>query len=194
LKLGIDIDGVLADFTRSYGELLVEVSGRKLLPEDFYKGWEPSTWYWERELGYTKEEEAKAWEVINNPKERFWTMLDLIDDSAEHYHMLRAINRDNDLYFITSRPGKSALRQTKEWIGDCYDIDDPNVLICHQKGLACAALELDRYLDDKGENIQNCHLHSPKTEAMLLNMPYNAEFNVLHRVDSVEFAFTHGGC
>lgn len=148
----------------------------------FTDAWCPKEWYWERALGYTREEEGKVWEYIMGKDNNFWLNLEAYKDLPK-FDLLDTY--DNDLYFITNRPGQAAKAQTEEWLDIHLDIYIPTVLIASKKGAACQALNLDVYIDDKLENIQDVEVTSPSTRAYLINRSYNVNGDVLRRADTV---------
>ena len=154
LRIGCDIDGCLADFTHSYAELLVKTSGRNLIPNEEYLV-NPPTWNWDRAAGYTKAEEQAAWNEIAKG-DGFWRNLKPLPLGLAAMTLLnRARYAGHDVYFITHRMGKNAKKETESWFYR-YDCDIATVLVAQDKLPIIKALELDFYIDDKPETIQEC--------------------------------------
>ena len=62
MRLGIDVDGVLANFSKGYAELIIELTGKNLFqPGDIE---DPPVWDWDILRGYTKEEVSATWKHI----------------------------------------------------------------------------------------------------------------------------------
>lgn len=165
LRIGLDVDGVLANFDEAYQKVLCEVSG-KVLPE----GFEADRWDWEDGAGFTKDDLDKAWRLINNTS--FWYDLNPLPRIWEVLVRLGSLN--DDVYFITSRPGYRAKQQTEDWL-DLYGffLQHPTVLMSSEKGLCCKALRLTHYVDDRRENVFKCAEQSPQTQTFLLDRPWN---------------------
>ena len=176
MRIGFDIDGVLAAFVPAYQALTVRLAGgdNKFHPDDIIN---PPCWNWPEFRGYSDDLMKQVWgEIVASPN--FWrrllpismnvNALELVIESLEHRH---------DVYFITSRPGMSAKRQTEGWLTTYLLYDDPDVrptvLLASDKGAVAKALKLDCYLDDNLDNIKSVLRESPKTRAYLLNRSYN---------------------
>lgn len=132
MRIGFDIDGVLADFNTSFIALIPEVTGRNLFPAGYW----PQTWDYPQALGYTKEEVSAVWEVIKQGG-TFWNELPPLPD----IYVLRdwlcspPINSEyHEFYFITSRMGKSVKLQTEDWLDSYIDAPGNTVLISSEKG------------------------------------------------------------
>lgn len=165
--IGVDIDGVLADFNGSYQELIIDQTGRDLfLP----KPYQPHCWQYPRAVGYTIEEEDTAWETIKDST-TFWQKLNPLPGAREFIHGLEG--QTDTLYFITSRVGKHVKWQTEDWLQH-WAYDHPTVLISSEKGECCHALKVDYYLDDKDENCEDVWTKSAHTKGYMLAQPWNS--------------------
>lgn len=182
MKIGLDIDGVLAAFEPDYGELLVEVSGRNLLPKDFHNGWQPTTWFWERELGYTKEEEAAVWKVIQSSPD-FWFNLAPLCPEVN----LADLCEKEEVYFITHRKGGNVKAQTEDWLRMVYDIETPTVLLSGNKGPLASGLDLDIFVDDRDKNLWAVKGARRECECYVINYPYNLNVvpSIAKRIESL---------
>jgi hypothetical protein len=174
IVLGLDIDGVLADFNRDYRRKLIEVSGRSLIPE----GEVPPCWQYAPAYGYTKEEDSRAWASIKADT-TFWANLSEYRGAAKFLWALdvEATIADYagkpEIYFITTRPGLDVKVQTEEWLGG-HGVDTPTVLISRgDKGLLAKGLGLTHFIDDRPENCYSVKEHSPDTAVFLLSWRYN---------------------
>jgi uncharacterized HAD superfamily protein len=180
LRIGIDVDGVLADFNPSYIRLLNEISGTVDPASEDYQ---PTQWNYEADLGFTNEHVAEAWKQIS-VSDYFWCNLGYFEDN-----FWASLKLDEDweaeTYYITARPGKSAKRQTERWFMAQDVYYDPTVLISAHKGLCAKALDLEVYIDDRLENILDVERTSPSTRAYLINRSYNVNGDVLRRADTV---------
>ena len=173
LRIGFDMDGVLADFGtafRDYGTRLFGAGapqpnaliGHRRLPGD-----QPET---EEARQSTAEQAArdrienaralrrredKIWQAIESTP-NFWMTLKPIDPGAVsriHGMMLR---HRWEVFFITQRPyteGETVQRQTQRWLVE-QGFDLPTVLVLSgSRGAAAKAIRLDYHVDD---NSQNC--------------------------------------
>ncbi len=175
--IGCDVDGVLADFNEAFIARVVKVTGRNLFPE----GYEPHTWDYPEALGYTKDETTQVWTGIQEDR-TFWSSLLGYEGAMENIE--RLINRQaegDDVYFITSRPGILAKRQTEEWLSR-RGFPRPTVLISSDKGRVAKALKLNRYIDDRTENAISI---PEETRSFLLTRPWNIDHELPERVTRI---------
>jgi len=176
-KVCFDIDGVIARFDLAYGKAIIEVTKRNLLPE----GWEtspdfPATWYWDRDAGYTKDEEKKTWNTRILNSTSFWKNLAPLPGSKEVMKQLNRLAREgSDIYFLTHRMGKRAKSQTEEFL---YNLgcNYPTVILSGNKApFAEAVGGLDLYCDDKLSTIEEFATSGLVKNLFLKAAPYNVE-------------------
>lgn len=184
MRIGIDVDGILADFNAHYIPLIVKLTGRDLFPPEYV----PTTWEYPAILGYTTEEITAVWSYIENNK-WFWYDLPTYPETNDSIRYLaNRAKAGDDLYFITSRPGKTSKAQTEGWLarqgiialGSEYmtvkHIPHITVLISSEKGLCARALKLDAYIDDRWENCLSIPFGLAPgvgTRTFLLDRPWN---------------------
>jgi 5'(3')-deoxyribonucleotidase len=146
---------------------IVEVTGRNLFPD----GYEPHTWYYPEQQGYTEEELAAVWVTIKSDS-AFFRGLQPYPGTREILDELtkRVRRHGDDVYFVTARTCDNAKWQTECWLSSCGMLS-PTVLISAQKGLVCQALDLDRYIDDRQKNMITVAL--TQTRPYLLDRPWN---------------------
>lgn len=175
MRIGFDVDGVLAHFEAGYERLIVRTSGRNLFP------WEPGTnrprgspvWDWLQHFGYTAQEVGAVWDVIKTDG-KFWLELDPTPDVADLRAAWPSICDYSDIYFVTSRPGVRAKWQTERWLAEHCGADRATVIIASDKGGVARALNLDAYIDDNIDNAVSVTRDSPTTRTYLLDAAYNA--------------------
>lgn len=182
MKFGIDIDGVLANFTDHYAKLITEECGVHFPPNS--NTW-PTVWYWEREVlipQFGKEEatriEKAVWAKINSSS--FWRELPTLPGAKEAFERMKELRyAGHQIYFITQRPGAFAKFQTEGWFAS-NGFPSATVLVAddeQHKGALAAALGLDIFIDDKPANCVAIASVLPDTcRVMLVSAPYNVEF------------------
>src|SRR5712664_3301214 len=167
--IGIDIDGVLADFNSSMIERTIKVTGRDLFPP---RPFDIPCWDYPEKYGYTNTEMSAIWGSIKIDPE-FWQNLSPYPTAYAAGEYLRKLqDAGHDLYFITSRPGVDAKAQTEEWLAFHLGMYFATVLISSEKALCARALDLDAYIDDKWENAFEVATTS-RARTYLLDRPWN---------------------
>lgn len=166
--LGIDCDGVLADFNSAFINRVVHVTGKDLFPP---RPFDIPTWNYPEAYGYTKEEVSAVWEDIK-ADHYFWSSLPAYPGTLEALSSLEHRQYGGDeIYFVTARPGIDAKGQTERWL-QCNGFYKPTVLISSAKGMCAQALKMDRYLDDRWENVVDV-AKTPETYAYMMARPWN---------------------
>lgn len=168
MRIGVDVDGVLARFTRAYVKLIKQRTGKDV-PED------ATTWNWATELhGVTKTEDREAWQWIK--ANGWWWGTFEPYEPEENGLLLRAWERAADLYFITSRPGEHVQRTTALWLKEHFVLGTPTVLIAphpDDKKHLVQGLDLTHFVDDKFETVLDVRASYGKCRTMLMNRSWN---------------------
>lgn len=157
LRVGVDLDGTLADLSSVYHEYEESLFG--LRSEDSAE--DP-----EAEVLETSEKEklkaAKAasrrrelvWRAISETS-NFWTQLKPIEPDAVRELYAAMLSKDWEVFFITQRPrtaGASVQAQTQKWLIE-QGFETPSVLtLSGSRGKAAHALDLDFLIDDLPKN------------------------------------------
>lgn len=139
MRVGLDIDGVLANFVDAHTALIKDQLGVEL--PAFSTEW-PTVWDYDKEtLG-----EEKAVAVFKTIEEsfNFWMKLQPLDENL--LKLLASVETSHQFYFITSRPGESAKFQTEAWLLKWFNL--PTVLIARDKAPIVKALGLELFVDD----------------------------------------------
>lgn len=180
LRVGLDIDGVLADFNTSFRKVIHDLHpDKQLIPEkDFCP-----VWNYPQHYGYTSKEVNKAWDVIKSTN--FWLDLAPYENLDAVWDKLKSFDHDgHDLYFVTSRVGHIVKKQTERWL-ERHLYFHPTVLISERKGDIASGLSLDYYLDDKPENYDHVKRDSPSTANYLITRQWNIDQKGYYRVNTV---------
>lgn len=179
MNIGVDIDGVLADFNSSYIKLIFQKSGVQLpMPGPDY----PNEWNYTKSRIRNKDLNA-VWDEIKAT--HFWDTLGpepLLLETIELLLERRSLG--DDIYFITSRPGLRAKFYTERWLIG-HGMLVPSVLIAEHaeaKGHLARGLALDVFIDDKPDNIDA--ITHADCVCYLVDRPYNRKFSGYNRVPS----------
>lgn len=190
MKIGFDVDGVLADFNRSFIDRVVAVTGKDLFPA---RPFDIPLWNYPQHYGYSDKDleypHGPVWSsVVNDPT--FWYMLYPYDGVPEF--LAKLDSGVHDIYFMTNRPGLTSKAQTENWLefhgfgASTQAFSYPTVMITIEKGACSKALNLDLYIDDKDENCLDVHYLSPKTRTVMLARPWNHAQQGIPRVESLD--------
>lgn len=149
MRLGFDLDGVLAEFSVGFYQLLIDRYGDRFPKR--YDPTDPPVWEWPRHFGYTEQEEAAAWREVWEGR-TFWQHLGIIDGEQPTIHHLNALNvhDGHEIHFITNRRGRSVQYQSSNWLAE-HGFRHASVIIASDKYPIVRALRLDTYIDDKIE-------------------------------------------
>jgi hypothetical protein len=154
LRIGFDLDGVLADFASAYHAVETRLFGAVPASTPDEPGDElPPAGGSTPSVGRSRTREA-IWREIA-ATEDFWTTLRPADPAAvSRIHDLMLRYRW-EVFFITQRPasrGDTVQRQTQRWLV-AQGFDLPSVLvIAGSRGAAAGALRLDYLVDDSATN------------------------------------------
>jgi hypothetical protein len=154
LRLGFDMDGVLADFGAAYREVELRLFGpaepaRIGNPEEVGDAEKPDG----TPVPARRRRDA-VWAAIRDTPD-FWQALAPIEkDAVRRIHALTLQHRW-EVFFITQRPatdGDTVQRQTQRWLV-AQGFDLPSVLVINgPRGAAAGALSLDYHVDDSPTN------------------------------------------
>ena len=162
LRIGFDLDGVLADFASAYYAMEVSLFGpdtkkRAVQPEDEEEprpGLDGASADPAVNVLEARRRREAVWALIKTMPQ-FWTMLRPTEEGAvKRIHEL-TLRRRWEVFFITQRPateGETVQRQTQRWL-IAQGFDMPSVLVIGgSRGAAAGALRLDYHVDDSPQN------------------------------------------
>ena len=112
MKIGIDIDGVLANFGQAFAAVL-----HKRWNTRFDIDPQPTKWDWS-DLGLTKEEENWAWEEVKRTP-NFWVGLEPYHDNVRALASHRTMFPEDEIFYVTSRvpsAGLPVMHQSQRWL------------------------------------------------------------------------------
>lgn len=167
-KIGIDVDGVLVNFVNAFRREAETLLGRPF-PD------EPTDWAF-KNWNLTKEEFASLWRHIE--KTENWYLFYGSDPYPCVPQVLTQLYADHELYFVTTRIktlGDTTKRQTELSLVE-MGVELPTVVVTTMKGPVASVLELDAFIDDRPENLEDIQKNSPSTRLFLLTQPWNAAY------------------
>ena len=182
MKIGIDLDEVLADLLPALIEYHNATYGTSLVREQFqsYRFWE--TW------GGTREEAIKK--VYDFHETPYFRNICPVAGSQE---AIAILNQNHDLLIVTSRPFDFA-EATREWIAQHFPNGFSDVFFANHysqngpsttKKQICDSVGVDILIEDSIEYALECL--NPKRRVLLLDCPWNRSFGFhqgIYRVNS----------
>ena len=174
-KIGVDIDGILSNFFKSYEDLFVKIAGEDKFPARWPEAL-PICWEWPQHYGYTNENASAVWAHIKSSKS-FWKDLEPLPGAIERMKQLQRLAvSGHQIFFVTDRPGVNPKRQTEKWLYGRGFIEYPTVILASNKATVVHALDLDMMIDDKPETVTGlCELARnamPKLRGRVYTIPY----------------------
>jgi len=184
MRIGFDLDGVLADLATAYREVDRRLFGAEAegdeAPEspaddvDAEAGVEAEDVEdaadEARRLREARRRQKIVWHAIETT-DNFWTSLQPTEDGVVARLAGAAARHGWEVFFITKRPptaGETAQRQTQRWLA-AQGFELPAVIVTRgSRGRLAAALELDYLVDDTPQNAVDV-VSDAKTRVILVN-------------------------
>lgn len=159
-RFGIDVDGVMYHFQKTYCYMMNTMKGYSL----DYEKW--AYWNWPEDNGVTKHD--KQWMWSKGVELGLFRYGHLYKGTIE---AMRALNKLGDIVIITHRP-RNAVQDTIDWLSyNRLPVMEVHLLTEGQPKSNVAACDL--YLDDKPENIEDFVQHYPRALSLLWRRPWN---------------------
>ena len=160
-----DVDGVLANFMLGASTL-----GHKYDPSIPIVSCEDTT-DWDNWEGWSKEIVAKVWEDIKTLP-LFWFDLKSLITRDDWMSIRRLMIPENDVYFVTSRPGPTAKWQTEGWLYDRLE-KMPTVVVTSNKGGFAKLVGTQWAIEDNPKNAYEIGRVIGPNKSFILDRPYN---------------------
>jgi len=160
LRLGIDMDGTIADLSSAYREIERTVLGERSSSDsdaEIEESEQNQAATGKAALKAARQETRErtlVWQAIRGTED-FWLSLRPLEPGVVRQLYETSLTYGWEVFFITQRPstvGQTVQRQTQQWLMR-EGFETPSVLTLNGgRGRAAAALELDFLLDDLPQN------------------------------------------
>jgi hypothetical protein len=158
LRIGVDMDGTLADLSSLYHEyeekMFGESTTQAAIAEESGNHTPPTDKEKLKAVREASKRRDAVWRALRNTP-NFWMQLKPLEPDAVRNLYAAMLSRDWEVFFITQRPktaGASVQAQTQKWLVE-QGFETPSVLtLSGSRGKAAYALDLDFLIDDLPKN------------------------------------------
>lgn len=160
LRLGVDLDGTLADLSSAYRKIEENLYGAPSAPavddgdDEVAPEQDRSDKERLRDARARTSRQDAVWRAIRHTPD-FWTTLSPIEPGAVQHLYDSAVMHGWEVFFITQRPTSAGLTvqtQSQQWLIE-QGFKTPSVLTLNgSRGKAAHALDLDFLIDDLARN------------------------------------------
>jgi hypothetical protein len=157
LRIGVDLDGTLADLSSLFHEYEAKLFGQPTSDEPCEPGEEDPEPTDKERLKAAKaksKQQETVWRALRNTPD-LWTLLKPLEPGAVKALYCAAAQHNWEVFFVTQRPrsaGASVQKQTQDWL-IANGFLTPSVLtLTGSRGKAAHALDLDFLIDDLPKN------------------------------------------
>ena len=173
IKCGVDCDGVISNFCKSFSERLRNHYGDHL--PLITKRSQVLNYNWHFYPLPAEVIDKELSETKNYPE--IWDELEILDSSD--FYILKSklfhCGRKIDAYFITSRPEPehdvmTTHKRTTNWLSK-HGISNPQVVVGWNKGEIVKALRIQYFIDDKIDNCLDVARVNPECKVYVLDYP-----------------------
>jgi hypothetical protein len=203
LRIGFDMDGVLADFESAFHQIERDLFGSSQeieprAPEDEEERQSGDSAIAARAEKDARDSERRCrlvWRHIR-ATEDFWTTLRPTDPGAVRRLHTLALQHRWEVLFITQRPataGATVQRQTQHWLTR-QGFDMPSVLVIGgSRGGAANALRLGYHVDDSARHCLDVRSDSPAKPILLVRAGDEMTARQAHKL-GICVAYSIGEC
>lgn len=188
IRVGIDLDGVVADFIDSYTSFCRQNYGK----EAFTTVNNPFSRYnLMPEYHGSQEEFSKMYNAWKGQRNVYETIPAINQDDMRDLRIMSENKATFNIAFLTARDEASkgsdhTQLQSSRWLYD-RGISSPAVFVAKDKRKLCDELELDYLLDDDPKQLNSLIFSKYQTEPVLMRRGYNRTYHHrFHGVDSIE--------
>lgn len=168
MRIGVDIDGVLYQWTKTARFLLREVLPNSPYTKDGPLGQECDSW---NHIKQNVKPEHYRWLWKEGVELGLFRHGDVVAGSVVG---MRELAKDHDLIVITHRP-KSAVNDTLAWLAfQQWKLAGVHILTEQQP--KSSVRDCDIYVDDKPENVDDLWLNTDAQLVCLFDQPWNQSY------------------
>lgn len=164
-RVGVDVDGVLANYTQMYLSAIQAATSRTIT-----KDWRPASWDLDDALGLTKEERKAAQALMITPNVAFH-----ITPYAGAVEGIKKLSKIADVFLVTSPVKESPTWDfdRRAWVDMLFgaELADSITFTGHKYTFAA-----DIFVDDKPANCEEWQAAWPDGKALLWTANYSSAF------------------